>query len=146
RHAYAIQLLCNKFVEDRFTNLRAAADAVIADTVQLGTGAYYNVRAEEIIRSGANKIINRGPRSYAIPTEDIIVPGAAYSDPDYISFISYRMYLSKGEVQERAQQLDWNTDGILPATNISWVRLRREEAARTSEPITSPGDLYEIHQ
>jgi len=56
------------------------------------------------------------------------------------------MYLSKGEVQERAQQLDWNTDGILPATNISWVRLRREEAARTSEPITSPGDLYEIHQ
>ena len=145
-HAYAAQLLVNKFVEDRFTNLRCAAESVIADTVQLGTGTYYNVRSEEVVRSGAVSVINRGPRVYSIPTEDIIVPGAAYSDPDYIRYISYRMYLNQAEIDERARQLDWNTDGILPATNISWVRLRREEVARTSEPLTSPGDLYEIHQ
>src|SRR5229473_1214280 len=92
--AYACQLLANKFVEDRFTNLRVAADAVIADTVQLGTGTYYNVRSEEVVRSGAVNIINRGPRVYSVPTEDIIVPGGAYSDADYLRFVSYRMYLN----------------------------------------------------
>jgi hypothetical protein len=55
------------------SHIRAASDDALLDNVQLGTGALYIPWTEEERKTRVAKVINRGPRVWAIPIEDYLL-------------------------------------------------------------------------
>jgi hypothetical protein len=143
-HAFAFQMLTDKLVLDKFTNFRMAADELITDTIQMGTGVGCVVRNEEIVKHATFETIDRGPRCSTIPPEDFIVPGGAYTDLDAMQLTGYRLYYNEAELREAAKANGWDVTGFKPAGNVSWVRQRREHVAKTDESTENIGRLYEL--
>jgi hypothetical protein len=146
KHAKAFQTLTNHLMVDRFTNLRYTSNEAILDDVMLGTGALYTVWSKGIRQTGISEVQDRGARCWCVPTEDLVFPGGAMSDPEEARFLGYRTYVSQGEFEQLAKANEWNIDNCKPqkSQNISWLRVRREELARTRQASTEMGDQYEL--
>ena len=143
-HAAAFQQLADKLLVDDFVNLRGAADDVIADTVQLGTAAYYTVNSREVVKRAAFKELNTGPRVFSVPPEDLVVPGGTFPDIDSMQLMGYRTYYFESELVEAARTNGWKIDNFMVAGNIDWVRQRRIEAAKTDVDLQIIGGIYEV--
>lgn len=142
-NAYAFQLLADKLLNDEFTNFMPATSEVILDTVMLGTGAYYVVGAREIIKRATFEELKIGPRVWSVPTEDLVVPGGTFPDPNDMQFVAYRNYFFESELVEAAKANGWDISNFMVAGNVDWVRQRRIEAARTDVDLQIIGGLYE---
>jgi hypothetical protein len=142
-HAAAFQALTDKLLVDDFVNIHGAADEVIADTVQMGTGAYYTVNAREVVKRAAYRELNTGPRVFSVPPEDLVVPGGTFPDTDMLQIIAYRQYYFESELIEAAAQNGWDVSKFMIAGNIDWVRQRRIEAMKSDEDLQYVGGLYE---
>jgi hypothetical protein len=143
-NAAAFQLLADKLLLDDFTNIRAAADDVITDTVQLGTSAYYIVNSKETVKRATVKELNIGPRVFSVPPEDLVVPGGTFPDVDAMPFIAQRMYYDESELREIAAANGWDISQFKKAGNIDWVRQRRLETEKSDQDTTTTGNLYEV--
>ena len=126
-------------------HIRAAADDAILDNVQLGTGCLYTPWTEETRKTRVAKVINRGPRVWAIPLEDYIVPGGAKThDKDQLPWVGIRFWLTEYEVNERGKKMKWDTELASKAAAQDWVSVRRETIGRHITGIERAGQLYEI--
>ena len=126
-------------------HLREAADDAILDDVQLGTGGLYIPWTEETKKTRVAKVTNRGPRIWAIPIEDLIIPGGSKThDIDQLPWIGIRFWLTDYEVAERGRKNGWDTEGAEKAAAQDWVSVRRETIGRHITGIERAGQLYEI--
>ena len=144
KHAAAFQLLADKLLLDDFTNIREAANEVIIDTVQLGTGGYYTVSSRETVKRAAFRELNTGPRVFSVPPEDIVFPGGTFPDIDSMQLIGHRIYYFESELQEAAALNGWDISNFMVTGNVEWVRQRRIEAAKTDVDLQIIGGLYEV--
>lgn len=143
-HAYAFQLLVNKFLQDEFVNLMPAANENIIDTVMLGTGGYYITSTREEIKRSQYIELKLGPRVYCTPPEDIVVPGGTLPDVNDMQFIAYRNYFFESELVDAAAANKWTIEKFMVAGNIDWVRQRRVEAQRGDVDLQIVGGIYEL--
>ena len=126
-------------------HIREAADDAILDNVQLGTGALYTPWTEEVRNTRVSKVINRGPRIWAIPIEDCLIPGGSKThDIDQLPWIGIRFWLNEYELQERADKNNWDISGAQKAAAQDWVSVRRETIGRHITGVERAGSLYEV--
>lgn len=136
-----------RFVDWGITNewgLRSASEHSYLDDVQLGTGIFYAPWVERRKKTRTHRILSAGPRIFSIPLEDLVVPGGAYDDLQYMPWVGYRVWLSRAQLEERAALRGWDLEKATQAGNVDWVRSRRESLSRTSNAAKRIGDLYEI--
>jgi hypothetical protein len=133
--AKAMQRWAN-WVADNQSKLRPAAESTVLDTVQLGTGVYYIPWVEWTKKTRIARVLSRGPVIFSIPPEDVFVPGGANVDVQTAQWVGVRFWLSEGEFASRAKRHEWNTDGVMPAGTVGWVRSHREMLGRTSSSRT----------
>jgi len=143
-HAAAFQLLVDKILLDKFTNIHEAAADVIGDTVQMGTGAYYVPITEERVKRVRGVELSRGPRVFSVACEDLVVPGGASTDINELPFIAHRLFYNDYELAEAARVNNWTVSDFKPTGNVDWVRQRRDAVAHTAESSADLGNLYEI--
>lgn len=124
--------------------LRPAADQVLLEDVQLGTGVYYTPWMETVRVTDVAKVVDVGPKIIPVPSDDFIVPGGAYADIEDLSWVDMRSWLTEPELQERKKLRKWDITNVTPAGHISYLRQRREDLAQTHN-ASKLGKLYEIH-
>jgi len=125
--------------------IREASDDAILDDVQLGTGALYIPWTEEVRNTRVSKVITRGPRVWAIPIEDCLIPGGSKThDIDQLPWIGLRFWLTEHEMNERGRKNNWDTDLAEKAAAQDWVSVRRETLGRHITGVERAGQLYEI--
>jgi len=133
------------WVASNEAHVREASDDAILDDVQLGTGALYIPWTEERRKTKVASIINRGPRIWAIPIEDCLIPGGTKtSDIDQLPWIGIRFWLTEHEVNERGQRNGWDVSLAAKAAAQDWVSTRRETLGKHIQGIERAGQLYEI--
>lgn len=126
-------------------DVREASEDAILDDVQLGTGCLYIPWTEERYKSKTASIINRGPRIWAIPCEDFIVPGGTKQrDIDQLPWVGLRFWLTEYEVKERGMRNGWQFELALKTAAPDWVSVRREEVAKHFTGLHRAGAIYEI--
>lgn len=143
-NANAFQMLIDKLRISKYVNFRPAIKDGIADSIMMGTGAYYPINQREIVKRARFTELNTGPRVYSIPPEDLVVPGGSATDVDSLKFIGHRNYYNEAELNEAAKANNWRTNKFKRAGNVDWVRLRRENLARTDEATDQVGNSYEV--
>ena len=133
------------WVASNEAHIREASDDAILDDVQLGTGCLYTPWTEERRKTKVAEVITRGPRVWAIPIEDCLMPaGTKTSDIDQLPWVGLRFWLTEHEVNERAQKNGWDVELAAKAAAQDWVSTRRETLGKHTQGITRAGQLYEI--
>jgi len=143
--AKALQRFVNWGIANEWA-LRAEADHMILDDVQLGTGVFYTPFVEHRKKTKVAKVTSRGPRIFSIAPEDFIVPGGAKGNLQTERWIAMRWWLTAGELEERAKAKGWDTEGVVPVGAIGWTRSQRERLGRTTTGHTQISELYEIYE
>lgn len=117
------------------------------DTCKLGTGITYTRWYETRIKTRRSRIAFRGPRITAIPVENVLVPGGSYGDVDTLPWISLVYYMTRAELQEKANLAGWdvNADYTGSATTNT-VRRAREYYTRQYGDISQASELCDIHE
>jgi hypothetical protein len=141
--AKAMQRFLNWGSTNEF-HLRQAAEQVLLDDVQLGTGVYYIPWIEAIKHTDLGRVIDIGPRLFGVPIEDFLTPGGAYADPQLMPWCAYRTWPTSGEIEERRRRRKWDTSGFAATGNVSWMRTRRENLGRTHGQAGRTASLYEV--
>lgn len=141
------QKAMQRFVEYVATNesgLRAESEHTLLDDVQLGTGVYYVPWVERKKKTDIVETISQGPRIFAVPPEDCIVPGGSKGNLQDVRWCALRFWYNWSELALNATELGWDINGVSIAGNTSMIRQQREHLARTTESGKRLGDLYEI--
>jgi hypothetical protein len=141
--AEALQDFTNRVATSEL-NLREAYDDATLDDVQLGTGVYYVPWVSVKRKTRTARITDRGPRVYAIPAEDFIVPGGARASIEQARWVGVRFWLTEAELYDRSQLAGWDISRCSPAASMDWVRSRRERLGHTSDTVARAGHIYEI--
>ena len=123
--------------------LRQSSEHMLLDDVQLGTGVYFVPFVENKKKTKVNRVVNRGSKILSVPPEDFLVPGGADADLQTARWCALRTWLNDGELREEAASLKWDTEGVMPAGVVGWVRSQRETLGRTSSSKRI-SELYEI--
>ena len=144
-HAKAFQRW-SEFVATNELQLRNANEHATLDDVLLGTGVYYVPWIEEIKRTDISEILYAGPRAYAVPPEDVVVPGGSAASPQDVRLLALRFWYNKSELELYANNpsTQWDISGFACAGNVSSIRYERERLAKTSDSGKRLGDLYEV--
>ena len=125
--------------------LRDGMETATLDTIQLGTGVlhipYLNYRRQ----TDVGRIVDRGPRIFAMPLEDFLMPGGSTQDIQEMPWVAHRQWLTEGELRLRAKHNKWDIEGVAPITTVGWVRQRREHYGRAHTNLRLNSALYEIH-
>ena len=137
-----------RFVEHIATSpemaLRPAIETAVLDDVQLGTGLLYIPWVEKRKKTKSAKVLNSGPRFYAMPIEDVLIPAGSYSCIEDLPIMGLVFYRNMNEIEELARLNKWNTEGIEPIFKKSDIRQTREQLGRVSEPANQRMKLYDI--
>lgn len=141
--AQALQDFINRVATSEL-NLREAYDDATLDDVQLGTGVYYIPWVQVKKKTRLARIIDQGPRVYAIPCEDFVVPGGSHASIDGARWVGVRFWLTETDLHDRAMLSDWDISHVNPAAAVDWVRSRRERLGHESESVQRTGNIYEI--
>lgn len=141
--AKAVQKWINWGAAEEF-NLRPAAEQVLLDDCQLGTGVYYIPWVESVKKTDVMRVKEVGPRILAVPPEDFIAPGGSGSDLQKMPWISHRTWLSDRDIADGVRLRGWVTDGVESVAALSAMRQRREALGRTMSNAKLK-KLYEIH-
>jgi len=124
--------------------LRPAVETMVLEDVKAGTGHLYIPWVEKTKKTKSAKVLNAGPRFYAMPIEDVIVPAGSYHCIQDLPIFGLRFYRNEYEINALAQKNRWNIDGIQPVFKKSDIRQAREQLARSSEPANQRMKLYDI--
>lgn len=117
------------------------------DACKLGTGMTYTRWYETRIKTRRNRIAFRGPRITAIPIENVLVPGGSYGDIDQLSWISLVYYMTKAELQEKANLAGWDINvDTAGSSTTNTVRRAREYYTRQYGDISQGSELCDIHE
>ena len=138
----ALQSFIGK-IESRI-QVKPAAEHTILDDVQLGTAAYYIPWVESLKKTNIHKVMDRGPRIFSWPIEDVIVPGGAVQDIQLLPWVGLRWWMVMSDLETRKKRSGWDIDGIQAAGAQSFVRSRRELLGLTSNTKANQGKLFEI--
>lgn len=133
-----------EYVATNELDLRNQSDHAILDDVMLGTGVFYVPWIEEIKRTNVTETKWEGPRVFAMPPEDVIVPGGSSAQPDDLRWIALRFWYNKAELDLAAVKQGWNIEHVAISGGIDTIRAERERLAGTSSSGKRLGDLYEI--
>jgi len=136
----------------RFTNwmvaneslLRPAAEQVLLDDCQLGTGVYYIPWVDVVKKTDVYRVKEIGPRILAVDPKDFLVPGGSGSDLQQTPWCAMRTWPNKVELRERAKRRGWDIKGVKNTAFLDTVRQRREALGRTSSNAKLT-KLYELH-
>lgn len=142
--AQALQDFINRVATSEL-GLRAAYDNATLDDVQLGTGIFYVPWIQMKKKTRTARIIDQGPRAFAIPIENFLVPGGSTADLEMARWCAVRFWLTYEELADRAQLANWNISNIAAAGNVDWVRMRRERVGHSEESVSRAGNIYEIY-
>ncbi len=142
-NAKALQRFVNWGVDNEFI-LRPATEHSILDDVQLGTGVYYTPWVESVKKTSINKIRERGPRIYSVPSEDFLVPGGSYDNHQRLKWNAMRTWMTRSELNTRSALRNWDVKRVLPAGHVDWVRSKRETLGHTITSGRRISDLFEI--
>ena len=145
-HAKAMQGFVDWAVRNDFGSREEIEEAII-DDVKLGTAFYYIPFVESIKKTKSQVITSRGPKIIAMPPEDVLLPGGARANLQLSRWLALRFYYGEHELNPRAEQLDWDLDGVQMTGAVGWVRTRREMLGRTTSqmrvtPIYETFDVY----
>ena len=116
------------------------------DACKLGTGITYTRWYETRIKTKRARIAFRGPRITAIPVENVLVPGGSYGEIDQMPWISLIYYMTKAELQEKANLAGWDISTSTGGTQTNPVRRAREYFTRQYGDISQGSDLCDIHE
>ena len=116
------------------------------DACKLGTGVTYTRWYETRIKTRRARVAFRGPRITAIPVENVLVPGGSYGDVDQMPWISLIYYMTKSELQEKANLAGWDISQATGGTQVNPVRRAREYFTRQYGDISQGSDLCDIHE
>lgn len=145
KHAKAMQRLAN-FLPDEM-NLREAAEHMLFDTCQLGTGCYYVPFTETVLKTSGYKVTERGPKIMAIPPEDIIVFGGSYQNIQNQALFGIRFWYTESEMQGHKKFRKWDISAAKPCPSKDVVRARREiHALSTEEKTNTHVTRYETYE
>lgn len=133
-----------EYVATSECGLRAESEHSLLDDVQLGTGIYYVPWVERRKKTDIIETIERGPKIFAVPPEDFIVPGGSKGNPQDMRWCALRFWYNYAELALNASELGWDIEGVSIAGGTSALRQTREHLARTTESGKRLGDLYEI--
>lgn len=142
QHAEALQRFTNWMIHAEL-GLRAAADHFILTDCKYGTAFLATFWTERVKRMMTSKVIERGPRAFNIPLEDLILPGGA-SAMNGADWKTMRTWLTLGELAERGRRRGWNLEDTQATAQVSQVRAFREHLAGTHQSFTRRGDVYQI--
>lgn len=139
------QTLINHLALEPFVNLKPAADELILDTTQLGTGALYTVWADDIKNTGIAQLVGRGPRIYSVAPDNLIVPGgASTTDVDLLRFVGYRSYYDQFEMAQREHELGWDISKALETQATGVVQRERDRTTEDRNTDKARLKVYEI--
>lgn len=124
-HAKVAQEWVNWLVANEL-DLRSAVSNAFLDDTQLGTGVFYIPFVKQTKKDRVYKVTFKSPKILSHPVEDLIVPPGSYGDIQRDRWIGLRFWYTKGEMEERARENDWNIDGLLPTAQFDLVRLNHE--------------------
>lgn len=143
-HAKGVQTFANWGAANEW-NLRAQVEQFALDDIQLGSGIFYVPFVQRAIKTSVYTIKAQHPSIFCIAPEDFLAPGGATDDLQTLRWCAPRFWYTSGELEELAQQNDWDVSNVIPVGNVGWVRSRRETLGRTvsSRKIS---ELYEIYQ
>jgi hypothetical protein len=116
------------------------------DACKLGTGVTYTRWYETRIKTKRARIAFRGPRITSIPVENVLVPGGAYGDLDNLPWISLIYYMTKAELQEKANLVGWDISPNVGGTQTNTVRRAREYFTRQYGDISQGSELCDVHE
>jgi hypothetical protein len=141
----ALQNFINHIASSPESGLRDAADASILDDTQLGTGFIYTPWVEKQKKTKTAKVLSVGPKFYAMPVEDVIVPAGSYSNIQDLPLLGLRFYKTEYEINALAKSNRWKIEGIQPLDVKSNIRIVREQLGKNSEPGNRYNKFYEIY-
>lgn len=127
------------------SGVRVAAEEMILDDVQLGTGVLYTPWIERTKKTRTARVLSRHPVIRSLAPEDVIVPGGSYDDIEELMWIGLRSWLTRTEVEQRARRNGWEVDGFQTAGAKDWVRTRREMLGKQMEGVQRKAQLYDVY-
>ncbi len=117
------------------------------DSCKLGTGLTYTRWYDTRIKTKRARISFRGPRITSIPIENLLVPGGSYGDIDALPWISIIYYMTRAELQEKANLAGWDVAADhVGGTQTNQVRRAREYYTRQYGDISQSSELCDIHE
>lgn len=125
-------------------DLRQQSDHAILDDVLMGTGAFYIPWVEEIKKTNVLETVWQGPRVFAMPPEDVIVPGGITGTTQTSRWIALRFWYTKAELELAKKKQKWKADDAQITGGLSNIRSEREKLSGTASSKERQGDLYEI--
>lgn len=142
--AKALQRFVNHLATAPDMNFRFAFENALLDDVQLGTGGLYVPFVKKKKKTKTAKVLWQGPKFYAIPLEDIIVPLGSSQGLQETTFFGVRYYYTQGEVMALARENGWDLRGMQPLHSKDWVRSTREVLGRQMDGLNRRGTLIDI--
>ena len=128
----AMQFFVDKIVQHDL-GLRDAVDEAFLDCTNLGTGVFYIPYVDDV-KHGAGVAIKRsGPRIYAVPPEDLLVPPASDSDIQALPWVAIRKWYTPGEFAGLARRNEWDVGNVQPSAQVDQVRSARQRLARQAD-------------
>jgi len=110
-------------------DLRAAVNNTLVDDTQLGTGVYYIPFVEQTKKDKIFRVTYRSPRIMAIAPEDWVVPPGSRGDIQRDRWVALRFWYTRGELEERARERNWDIVNCIPVAQFDLVRLQHERKA-----------------
>lgn len=130
-------------IESRI-GVKEAAEHALLDDVQLGTAVYYVPWVESVKKTDIHRTMDRGPKIFSWPIEDLVVPGGATQDIQLLPWVGLRWWMTRPELEIRKKRSNWDIEGVQTAGATSLVRSRRELLSLTSNQKAATADLFEI--
>jgi hypothetical protein len=124
--------------------LRQAIETSVLDDVQLGTGLIYIPWVEKVKKTKSAKVLSAGPKFYAMPIEDVIVPAGSYSSIEELPILGLRFYYTMNDINAFVAKNNWKSDGIQPIFKKSNIRQTREQLGKSGEPANQRMQYYDI--
>ena len=142
--AKALQRFINHIATSDEANLRNAAENAILDDVQLGTGILYTPYVQKVKKTKTAKVLSAGPHFYAVPPEDVIVPGGSSQDIQDLALFGLRFYYTGQQLVDSARDNKWNLEGIQPLHAKDWVRTTRETLGKQYDSLNRRGTIFDV--
>lgn len=127
-HAKDAQVWVNWLAANEL-DLHSAVNAALLDDTQLGTGVLYIPWINQSKKDRVYHVRYRSPKVVAIAPEDLILPPGSRGNLQLDRWVAVRFWYSKGELEERALKLGWDTSGASPVAQFDLVRMQHERKA-----------------
>jgi hypothetical protein len=129
KHADALQRLIDIEVGAGTWNFRGCATETIVDNVKLGNMVLYVPFTKTVRRTDIREVTNFGPKMYAMPIEDLIIPANSTKDVQAARFATLRFWMNRKDLNLNARMNNWIVDDMVGADTTNTLQYTRQRAA-----------------